>query len=182
MSEHLSSLVLDEIAAGLAPTPEHVASCEQCAAALTNLRAQNAAFLARPEAKAQQARLVPSRRSMLWAVPALAAGVALFVFWPNESTNRIKGAPTVVLLDTAGNEVTRANSGQRLTLAVGGAGAASVTISAVDVNGKREQLFAGAIAPGARVPVMELEVTPGDVTVIADFDDGRSAQVRLAVP
>lgn len=182
MSEHLSALALDEIASGLAPASEHVTSCAQCAAALTALRAQNAAFLARPEARAQQARLAPSRRSMLWLAPALAAGVALFVFWPNAPTERIKGSPTVVLLDAAGNEVTRASEGQRLTLAVGGAGASSVKVSAVDANGKREPLFAGEIAPGPRVPVMELEVTPGDVTVIAEFDDGRSAQVRLSVP
>jgi hypothetical protein len=187
VSEHLSSLQVDEIAAGLSPVPEHVVQCAACAQQLEAIKAQNAAFLARPQAKAQVARLSePPRRSFLRiaavAVP-LAAGIALFFAMPaDRPVERIKGAASVVLLDASGQPVTRAVPGQKLTLAVGSGGAARAKVSAVDAQGKTEVLFDGPIAAGARVPLMELEVTPGDVTVTAEFEGGETASVRLAVP
>jgi hypothetical protein len=189
VSEHLSPLQLDEIAAGLMPAPQHATSCAQCATHLEDLRKQSAAFLARPEAKQQLQRLSPAappRRSFLRvlaiAVP-LAAGLALFLAWPRAPVeDRIKGAPTVMLLDGSGQAVTHANPGQKLTLAVGSAGFSRVRVVAVDTAGKKDELYAGPIAAGAKVPLMQLEVTPGDVTVTAEFEGGTSASVRLAVP
>ena len=58
-------------------------------------------------------------------------------------------------------------------------------MTAVDATGKKDTLFTGPVAAGARVPLMQLEVTPGDVTVTAVFERGaesQSASVRLAVP
>ena len=53
-------------------------------------------------------------------------------------------------------------------------------------KGQKVPLFAGNVAPGARVPLMQLEVTPGDVTVTAVFErvdsQTQSASVRLTVP
>lgn len=188
MSEHLSALQLDEVAAGLSPAPEHVAACSQCSSQLGALRAQSAAFLARPEAKRQVEALAPAprRRSFLWLAVPLAAGIALSFAWPREvPEDRLKGSPTVVLLDGAGNAVTHAAPGTQLTLAVGAAGFSRVQVFAVDAEGKQESLYSGAVAAGARVPLTQLVVTPGDVTVTAVFEGGaepRRVSVRLSVP
>ena len=192
MSEHLSALQLDEIAAGLAPAPEHLAGCAECGQRLEALRKERAAFLARPEAKRQLERLAPApeRRSFLRVlaiVVPLAAGLALFFAWPRTPPveDRIKGAPTVVLLDGSGTAVTHAAPGTKLTLAVGTGGFPRVRVFSLDAQGKKEPLYSGPVAAGARVPLMQLEVTPGDVTVTAEFegDSGQqSASVTLAVP
>lgn len=188
---HLSALQLDEVAAGLAPVPAHVAGCPACARRLEGLRSERAAFLARPEAKRQLEALspAPARPSflrVLAVVVPLAAGLALFLAWPTRSgEDRIKGAPAVMLLDAAGNAVTHAAPGTKLTLAVGGAGFSRVEVFAVDPSGKKETLYSGAVAAGARVPLTQLEVTPGDVTVTAVFegpDEKQSVSVRLEVP
>ncbi len=189
MSDHLSALALDELAAGLTPDePAHLATCAPCRDRLAALRAANATFLAQPKAKAQLDRLAPPRRlpwGRLVALP-LAAALALFVLWPRPPTgDLIKGAPTVVLLDAAGNVVKEAKPGQRLDLAVGAPGFHRVTVYATGPDGKREQLYSGAIGDAARTTVMQLEVTPGDVEVTAEFEDGaRHALVstHLKVP
>jgi hypothetical protein len=191
MNEHLSALQLDEIVAGLNPAPLHLAGCAECSQRVEALKKESAAFLARPEARAQLERLspAPQRRSFLRvlaiAVP-LAAGLALFFAWPRPGVeDRIKGAPTIALLDEAGNAVTHAAPGRKLTLAVGAAGFPRVTVTAVDASGKIDALYSGPVAAGARVPLMQLEVTPGDVTVTAVFERGaekQAASVRLAVP
>lgn len=191
MSAHLSPLQLDEIVAGLAPAPEHVSHCAACAKRLERLRVESAAFLARPEAKRQLLLFTPAppRRSLLRVlavVVPLAAGVALFMSWPRAPVeDRIKGAPTVMLLDQTGLPVTHAAPGTKLTLAVGAAGFPRVRVFTLDAAGKQEELYAGPAAAGARVPLRQLEVTPGDVTVTAEFErDGerRTASVTLAVP
>lgn len=189
MSEHLSALQLDELAAGLGTAPAHLASCAECSRRLATLRAESAAFLARPEAKRQLEALAPAppRRSFVPILMlAAAAGLALFFAWPKEvQEDRLKGAPTVVLLDEAGNAVTHTTPGARLTLAVGAAGYARVEVFAVDAEGKKESLYAGPVAAGARVPLTQLEVTPGDVTVTAVFErdaQQQSVSVKLAVP
>lgn len=181
MSEHLSSLQLDEVAAGLASPPEHLTSCADCTSKLAALKTQNAAFLSMPRAQSQMKSIAvekPKRRAVLWLVP-LAAAIAIGVFVQrDDSSERLKGIASIVLLDTKGESVTEASVGQRLTLAVGGAGAKSVKVVDGDTG---EEIFSGPIAQGARVPLMELEVSPGDVTLRAEFDDGASAQVRLRV-
>lgn len=191
MSEHLSPLQLDELVAGLAPPPEHLAGCADCAQRLAALRAESAAFLARPEAKRQLQHLAPARPArspwrVLALVAPLAAGVALFLAWPKAPVeDRIKGAPTVMLLDEAGLAVTHAAPGKKLTLAVGSAGFTRVHVFALDATGKRDELYTGPVAAGSRVPLRQLEVTPGDVTVTAEFEDGaerRTARITLAVP
>lgn len=191
MTEHLSALQLDELAAGLTTPPEHLASCPQCLKQLAQLRAESAAFLARPEAQQQLGRLLPPPqrrplgRLLAIALP-LAAVLALLLTWPKAPVeDRIKGAPTVMLLDGTGNPVTHAAPGTKLTLVVGSAGFPRVTVFTLAEDGTREPLYAGPVAAGARVPLMKLEVTPGDVTVVAVFErdaESQSVSVRLAVP
>lgn len=190
MSEHLTALQLDEVVAGLGEAPPHLATCAQCLARVAALKAQSAAFLARPEAKRQlEALSPPPRRSLMAPILALAAAaaIALFFAWPREvPEERLKGAPSVVLLDSAGNTVTHASPGSRLTLAVGAAGFQRVEVFAIDAAGKKEPLYSGKVAAGARVPLAQLEVTPGDVTVTAVFArDGteqKTVSVKLTVP
>lgn len=188
MTEHLSSLQLDEIAAGLVTAPEHVSSCTQCAESLAVLRVSSSSFLARPEAQRQMKALL-TRRSLVpvFAVAAsFAAAVVLFLAWPQPTTgDRLKGSPTVMLLDESGQPVTHAPPGSKLTLAVGTAGFSRVRVFATDDAGKKDELYRGAVSPGARVPLMQLEVSPGDVTVTAEFEsetEQRVVSTRLAVP
>lgn len=187
MSEHLSALQLDEIAAGLAQPPEHVTGCAVCAKKLESLRAQHAAFMERAEAKLQVAKLTAPPNRSFWRIAAavavpLAAAFAIFFLVPRDDGTRIKGAPTVMLLDAKGTAVTSAKPGDKLTLAVGSGGATKVKVSADDGHGRKDVLFDGPIAAGARVPLMELEVTPGDVTVTAEFEGGATAKLELDVP
>ncbi len=191
MSGHLSVLQLDEVVAGLGEAPAHLSQCAQCRQRVELLRAESAAFMARPEAKRQLEALAPKPqrgsflRVLAIALP-LAAGIALFFAWPREvPEDRIKGAPTIMLLDGEGNTVTHAAPGSRLTLAVGAAGFSRVEVFAVDAEGKKESLYSGPVAAGARVPLTQLEVTPGDVTVTAVFErdaERERVSVKLAVP
>lgn len=191
MSEHLSALQLDEVVAGLSPAPPHLAGCEACAAQLQALQAQSAAFLAQPQARRQMDALAPLRPQRSYArvvalLAPLAAGLLLFLAWPRIAPeDRIKGAVSVVLLNAAGQPVSHAAPGDRLTLAVGTAGFPRVTVYSVDAQGTREPLWSGPVDAGARVPLMQLEVTPGAVTVTAEFEGAgqpQRASVELAVP
>ncbi|MFZ5440423.1 MAG: hypothetical protein ACOZQL_10460 [Myxococcota bacterium] len=192
MSDHLSPLALDEVAAGLSTGEPHLATCAGCRAKVDARRAANAAFLARPEARRKLEQLAPPRRSpaprLLALVVPLAAALALVFFWPRgaptEPAERLKGAPAVSLRDAAGNAVTAATVGQQLTLSVAAAGFSQVTIVSRAPDGGHETLFSGGIEGDGRVDLLQLEVTPGDVELTADFTDGQrhqTAQTRLEV-
>lgn len=199
MTDHLSSLALDEAAVEL-PLEDsaraHLDGCGQCQAALAERRALNARLLADPRAQALKARLLggapasspapaaararPARRWVLAAVP-LAAALAVFLTValrrPDGGGDRVKGAPTVELMQD-GRPVRRAPVGARLRVAIGAAGHGFAAVLAVDpASGALEPLWpaAGAMAAaptGARTPVgPELEVTPGDTRVVAVFAD-----------
>lgn len=209
MSDHLSALVLDEVAAGLVPAPPHLADCATCRERLATVQASRAAFAQHPEAARVLGRLTAatpapavSRRRFvpfLAAGLAAAAGLLLLVQYPSDADDgtRLKGAARVELLDERGVSVTRAAVGQRLTLAVGSAGATHAVVFAEGADGSRTQLWpetGAALAPlpgGARVPLLKLDVTPGAVTVIARFADAAvatdapglvEARLRLEVP
>lgn len=189
MSTHLSPLELDEAASGLLVDQAHLETCDECRSLVAQRLAQNAKFLQQPRAKAQFEALASPRKRIplrfaLVAFP-LAAALALFVFLPRTADERLKGAPTVTLLDQAGNVVTHAPPGQQLTLAVGSTDFPHVKVSARADDGSSSTLFEGDVARGARVPVMKLEVTPGNVQLTADFSDGErraTATTTLLVP
>lgn len=224
MDEHLSPLELDEVATGLLTRPSHLERCGTCRARVDELIQASAALLETAEAKrrltvlagkagtasmasppraAESTTSTPSpnrwRRVALLAAP-LAAGLALFFAWPREPLTRgarLKGAPTVVLLDGSNRPIVQAAPGQTLTLAVGTGGFSHGAVFAIDSDGKVETLWPkdGAtyapLPPGAEVRLVELVVTPGDVTVKAVFandarpltQEGAQARtVRLRVP
>lgn len=194
MSDHVSPLVLDEAAAGLPLDPEaqvHLDTCDTCHAALEAATAARAKVAAMPGAQRTLDALLakteapasapPKKAAPRWLTIAavalpLAAGLALFVFSPvtPSSETRLKGAPTVELLDAQGRTVTRAKVGDTLTLAVGGAGLGYAVVLAVDGQGvttlwPKEGGELGGIAPGARVTLDAFTVTPGNVRLIALF-------------
>jgi hypothetical protein len=168
VSEHLSSLSLDEVAAGLSTGAPHLATCAECRARVAERQAFAAQFVARPRAKQQLAAFAPPRPREHWlrvvvavAVP-LAAAIALVVLSPRggvvepEPQTRLKGAPSVTLRDASGNAVTRASPGQQLTLSVGAPGFSRVTVTARTHDGKAETLFSGGIEGDTRVDLLQL--------------------------
>jgi hypothetical protein len=191
---HLSPLELDEVASGLSAPPDDLERCTTCRARLDELRASAAALLDSPPARRQLARLtervVPADRARTsgarWmrrtvaVAAAIAAGLVIAFALPSRGpvpTTRLKGQATVMLLDASDRPLTQATPGQRLTLAVGGAGYAYGAVFAVDAQGHSETLWPEggstlALLPGgASARLAEFEVTPGDVTVKAVFAD-----------
>lgn len=193
MKEHLSSLVLDEVAAGLPVPPEataHLAFCDACRARLDDVKRAREAAAASPASTPVLERLLaraeapvaPPKPKLRWlhvaavALP-LAAGLALLVVNPIRQPvddARLKGAPSVELLNEAGAPVTRAKPGETLTLAVGGGGFTHVVVLGLDAQGvstlwPKDGATLGAVAPGARVRLDTFTVTPGDVRVVALF-------------
>ncbi len=193
MAEHLSALVLDELAAGLPVAPadaRHAKECAPCAQRLDALHTERAQIAASPRfeeaftAAVARGKVVPlRRRALAVAAPllALAAAAAVFVLRPParplSDGDRLKGGPSVELLSQAGAPVTSARVGDTLTLAVGSAGFAHALVLAVDARGELTVLWPAGLEseplpPGARVRLgAGFQVTPGDVEVLALFSD-----------
>ncbi|MEW5737928.1 MAG: hypothetical protein AB1938_03325 [Myxococcota bacterium] len=204
MSEHLSMLVLDEVAAGLPVSAEasaHLESCEACRMKLDELRASRASVAANPSSARTLEKLLakaeapaPKRGLRLVHVAAvalpLAAALALLVFNPirqGGDDTRLKGAPAVELLDAQGRAVTKAKPGETLTLTVGGAGYPYAVVVAIDAQGlstlwPKTGGELGALERGARVPLDTLTVTPGDVRVVALFSSKPLLLGKLTTP
>lgn len=179
MSLHVSQLVLDELCAGLPVAPEtnaHVDGCAECTARLTATRAardasEKAFGYARTKARVTADR--PSRLSELmpFLLPVLAALVFFIVIsldlgGGKKDTERLKGGASISFLNAAGQPVTEAKPGTRLTVEVGTAGNTHALVLSVDKDRAVETLWSGALPAGAIVKLpVELEVTPGPVAV-----------------
>lgn len=180
MSAHLSALVIDELAAGLEnrDAAEHLATCPECQQRLATIRQTHDAISAMPAFQQRlEAVTAPSGRPWLRVVSIalpLAAALALFVFWPRGDDVVLKGVPTVELLSNE-KPVVVAKPGDRVTLAVGGAGSTHAIVFGVDASGTVTKLWpaggeAAPIAAGARVTLdVSFEVTPGDLVLFAFF-------------
>jgi hypothetical protein len=184
MSTHLSALVIDELAAGLENrvAAEHLATCADCQQRLATVKQTHEAISVMPAFRQRLEAVkfdtaVPARwpwlRVISIALP-LAAALALFVFWPRGDDVLLKGTPTVELLSNE-KPVVVAKPGERVTLAVGGAGATHAIIFGVDASGAVTKLWpaggdAARISPGARVSLdVGFEVTPGDLVLLGFF-------------
>jgi hypothetical protein len=173
---HLSALALDEVAAGLALQDDdrlHLETCAECRAKRDALVSSNRALLSsRPAALTFEAltpKRSPWRLALAVAVP-LAAALALFLLpQPTSTDSRLKGGFTLELLDRTGKPVHTAHPGAGLDLAVGGAGAPRVAVFAIDAHRIVTPLFVGDLHGKALEKVAHLDVTPGDVTVLAVF-------------
>ncbi len=187
MGEHATALQLDTLAAGLpldAAVPAHIAGCAACQAKLDAVKAERAAVERSPQFEATLKKLQPPaepapRRRPLGLALAIAAVLLLLVvggrfLFPRDDGTILKGGPTVELLKD-GAPVTQAKVGDRLTLAVGAAGASTVAVYARDRKGRVDVLIRPQpVEPGTRVPVGNvLEVTAGSIDVFACFGPTR---------
>jgi hypothetical protein len=180
---HVSQLVLDELASGIAAPPgakAHVEACAECRARLAALEAarvssEQAFGYARVKARLTAERPSRWRELMPFIVPVVAALVFFVVVsidWrPSPDRERLKGSAFVELV-AGGQAVTEARPGAKLQLKVGTAGKTHAFVLSVDKDRNVEELWAGQLPPGAVVTLpMELEVTPGSVTVHAFLAD-----------
>lgn len=187
MSTHLSSLELDEASAGLpldAARSEHLSTCAECEQKLSSLRQANAALLASPRAQSTLRTLQPKPAPRRWVAMVVAGGLAaaaaaVFLVTPRTSIEdgRLKGAATVQLLDASGNPVSRAQPGDSVTLAVGGAGHTRVVVEAREAGQPWTPLWpsggaSGELQPGAQVRLSTFTVTPGSMELRATFSGG----------
>lgn len=173
---HLSALALDEAAARLPLQPEataHLETCAECRAKRDALITANRALLAsRPSALALDSltpKRSPWRIALALAVPLAAALVLFLLPQPTSNDSRLKGGFTLELLDRSGKPVHTAHPGDGLDLAVGGAGAENVAVFAIDHQRVVTPLYVGPLHGKALEKVAHLDVTPGDVTVLAVF-------------
>ena len=199
MADHVSSLVLDTLVAGLTVEPEarsHVEGCAHCTSAVAARRASAARVLERPEARrtlgllqskvAVQAER-PARawwfKALLVAVP-VALSVVLVARVIDAPGERVKGAAVLkVLLD--GAPVTRAPVGSRVKLVLGSGGAAYAAVLSADAHGEVDIVWpvkgetSGRLAGGANETLAEFEVTPGSLTLHAKLSESPLALDEL---
>jgi hypothetical protein len=186
MADHLSALTLDTLAAGLAvdlASSSHLAACADCRAKLDALKSERSALMQEPRFSALRDTLQPTapvkKGLPRWAPFALAIAAALLVvagtrFLPTSDGTILKGQQTIELLKDGTTPVTQAHVGEKLSIAVGGAGERAVAAFTLDDRGEVVVLLPSTpIAPGARVPVGNpFEVTPGEaVSIYACFGD-----------
>jgi hypothetical protein len=194
-TEHLSALELDEQATGAVVSP-HLASCAECTAKVAARKAEAAAFLLRPDAKAMANAIVERHAKpettrvpkLVLVLGPLAAALLLFFAWPRaeQPIDRIKGTAAVFLLDETGTPVTTAKPRQELVLAVRVPGdeheRVKVQVTSIEPDGGREALYGGTVEANGRAQLMKLEVTPGDVRLEAEFDrSGTRLKAELTV-
>ncbi len=185
MAEHLSALALDTLAADLPvdlPASSHVATCGSCRAKLDALKAERAATMEGPRFKALLTKLEPQAAAPRprWVPVLLAIAAALLVLagsrflFPKQDDTILKGRQTIELLKNGDTPVTQAHVGDKLSIAVGGAGKHAVAAFTVAETGEVLELLPSTpIAAGARVQVGKtFEVTPGGrLAVFACFGD-----------
>jgi membrane protein implicated in regulation of membrane protease activity len=185
MADHLSPLALDTLAAGLPvdlPASSHVASCGLCRLKLDALKAERAATMEEPRFKALLTMLEPQAATssprwvpVLFAIAAgllVVAGSRFLIAKPDDTI--LKGQQTIELLKNGDTPVTQAHVGDKLSIAVGGAGQRAVAAFTLAETGEVLELLPSTpIAPGARVQVGKtFEVTPGGpLAVFACFGD-----------
>ena len=191
MAEHLSWLEVDEVVAGLAPEPAHLAGCERCRGRLAGARAARQEVLGSPEftrrLTAVQTGRAPRGEARglgglfrAWA-PVLGAALSLGVVLllsPGSPGERLKGGALIeVRRDPTGEKLTVARVGDRVALALGGAGHRYGLVLALDASGQVVQLWpaqpgSGEVPPGAAVPLSPgFEVTAGSARLWAFFSD-----------
>ncbi|MGC4118023.1 MAG: hypothetical protein QM765_26425 [Myxococcales bacterium] len=202
MAEHLSDLVLDELALNLAG-PEarvHLEGCLHCQERLAALQKQREDVRARPafthtltRLKAEEAGAAPRRRRAWWVLAPL-AGVALtavvFLVRPEAQVgNRFKGAPQIELFAVDGRPPpSPLRPGAHLTLRAGGSD--FLLMLAVDESGVVTQVWPAEGTESGRISKASMaalaptmEVTPGDFVLYGLFSPTplRSEEARSAL-
>lgn len=191
MSEHLSDLVLDEVAVG-GPAPAHLEACAACVGRLERLRTHAQAARTRPgfarvraQVRAEAERRRPVAAASRWRlgwflVPALASvAVALLVVRspPREEEGmRVKGAPGVELVRLGDGQVADVlREGDEVALRLRGVGHRYALVVSVDAAGQVEALWPATGEQSGELTVEHLaplfQVTRGDFVVHAFYSD-----------
>jgi hypothetical protein len=186
MTEHLSALDLDEIAAGLAPdaTRAHANGCNDCRTRLTRISADRRAAMNDPRFALGRARLhATSARHRQWGwgiggAVAAAASIAFVLWLPHRAQLRAKGGgPTLALVSVDGQPATaprvddvvelRANPGSRthgLILAISKAPPSTTVLWPAGAS------RSGSMTAGKYTSI-RVRVTPGAVRIVGAFSD-----------
>lgn len=188
MSEHLSDLVLDELALGGRPLPAHVEGCERCGARLARLRAQREALRTDGELPRRLERVLsgagtrtPARPWFHWlrfTVPvAVAAGLASVVLLREPADGvRVKGGPFVSLVRQQDGAVDAPlHPGDLVTLSVHAASHRYALVLVTDAEGNVSTLWPARSDrsgdPSVLPATPTFVVTPGSFTLDAYFSD-----------
>ncbi|MCY1023424.1 hypothetical protein [Pyxidicoccus sp. MSG2] len=196
MSEHLSDLVLDELALGGRPLPAHVDACARCRARLDRFREAGAALSASGEFPRTLANVLegakpaaPERSGFHWlryvAPIAVAAGLATVVLLrePDDGV-RVKGGPFVSLVRQRDGAVDASLvPGDVVTLSVHAAPHRYALVLVTDAAGRVSALWPArgdrSGEPFALPATPTFVVTPGSFTLDAYFSDAPLALVRV---
>jgi hypothetical protein len=187
---HLSSLQLDELAAGLgdAESIQHISACAACSQALGQRKETNAIIAQLPgsERMLKQLTYVPGApqnqsRYVLGFIglAAAAAVVLLIVRQPvsgvdNGASVRLKGTP-VIEMRSEGTKITQAPVGQKISLALMSAGHPFAVIYSIESTGAISKIWPaegnGAVKADSMQVVSSFEVTPGNFCLHGFFFD-----------
>lgn len=189
MSDHVSSLDLDELAANLPTRPgvdAHLAGCADCRARLEERRRENEAISKDPRLDQLLERLdagrapAPRRTAWPWLVPVALAAAVLLVTprWladdPSSTAVRAKGPATLQFVSESGAVVAGPVApGVRLRLRARGP-APFLVVLAIEAGRPPAVIWPVGTETGAPVPEGGLLepaflVTPGDVRLVALF-------------
>jgi predicted anti-sigma-YlaC factor YlaD len=184
MSDHVSSLDLDEAAAGMAEAraQAHLAACAECRGKLDAVAVSRQAVIAAPALRQTRGRLpkVRSLRPWLWTGAAAGAAALLLVLLPLRAPRGTlaKGGAGLSLRTLAGAEATAPRIGEEVALRLSAGPHHHVLAVAIDEAGRAAPLWpageagrtSGAVRPGAHLSAPML-VTAGAVRVVAAFSD-----------
>lgn len=187
MTEHLSALDLDEVAAGLAAEAvrSHADRCADCRARVGEIQNDRSTVLADPRFAIGRQRLAAPTGERRWrwsfagvGVIGMAAGVALLFLVPQRLHLQPKGGrPTLALVSSDGKPVEIARMGEVVEVRANPAGHRYALIVAIDESPPAATVLwppgagnSGAIASGKTVSV-RVRVTAGAARIVAAFSD-----------
>ena len=194
MTDHASTLELDEVAAGLAHAVvrAHVENCTDCRVHLARISASRTQTMDDPRFARTLANLPATRerRWQRWVVPAaaaMAAGVLLLVDRPMDRGMRAKGGASLALVSNDGHSSNSPRVGDVLEMRFNSGSHRFALVMAVEqysttVLWPPQAVGSGPLAPGTYASV-QMRVTPGQVRVLAAFSDEplKAADVKKPV-
>jgi RNA polymerase sigma factor (sigma-70 family) len=185
MTEHLSALDLDEVAAGLASDAarRHATRCPDCRGRVARAEGDRRATMTDPRFGIARNRLGDRTDARRWqwkivGAAAMAAGVALTVFLPQRLHLQAKGGRTAIaLVGLDGQPVERPRVGDELEVHANPGRHRYGLVLAIENSPASTTLLwpsgggeSGAIAPGENVSV-HVRVTAGATRIVAAFSD-----------
>lgn len=183
MNGHLSDLALDALAPRADHDGEspHLAGCDRCNSRIEAFREARSSARASPRFEATFsaiARQRPARHTPAWVGLALAAAAVLaFVAVPRGQHEGLKGGASLALVPLGDPHDGPFHPGEKVALAVGGAGHRYALVLGAGEGQPAVQLWpeapqSGEIPEGASARLNPVfEVTPGSLHLVAIFSD-----------